>query len=527
MAAATASKENSAPQGFWLLLGRGWRAIILTCFLLLCVRFQLRAIFDAPPDIWPTATLALGAGACGYCFQLTAVFAFLIAIPALGILPVIGLLDCASPPSLVFSALFLGLTLRQSGSLCRRPAAGVCPISPFRAALLATDIIISIILLSLALELARKFGLNGLSQLARSTPERAFGSDLYFIASAFLWLEGLFLFRILCGAGRSFSGQIKSILMASVGLVTFFFALQFWADVPGPYRIPPSTLVRFSPYEDIHAFGSVAVALLAYVLGSWPRLSPVPARHFRLGLRVLAALLLLFFVVQSWSRATWLAGGVALMLFGLLRMPFRWVVALIAAGFLVVVCFNFAPRAALSSRNAYLLRLSSLVRIESLAHKDPARGFLYEKGLAMIRRRPFAGFGIGSFYSSSPAFADPADPYAQTPNFAHNLFLQFAAELGLPAALVLAGLLGFVLGRGFLAAREGGRLGQPGSAALSVAGLVIALAAYLVTQLSANAPNIYITQQFFLWFIAAATLVEAIRAVQPSQEPNLPPAGEV
>jgi O-antigen ligase len=109
----------------------------------------------------------------------------------------------------------------------------------------------------------------------------------------------------------------------------------------------------------------------------------------------------------------------------------------------------------------------------------------------MIAEKPLSGHGIGSFYLSSTRYGEIADPNARVPNFAHNVILQFAAELGMPAALLLTVLLSMAL-----VTTLDGRI-------LRVTPLSLALATYIATQFTSNSLNIYVTHQIYFWFLFA------------------------
>jgi O-antigen ligase len=146
---------------------------------------------------------------------------------------------------------------------------------------------------------------------------------------------------------------------------------------------------------------------------------------------------------------------------------------------------------------------------------------LYRKAFGMIHERPLTGHGIGSFYLKSVNYARADDPYATVPNFAHNFLLQFAAELGVPAAFLLAALIGYALVRGYRHSLR--TLRTPGSD-LTIFGLTMAVTAYLITQMTANALNIYPSNQFFFWFLVAAILMLPVPSADKASGPGLPSA---
>jgi len=150
-----------------------------------------------------------------------------------------------------------------------------------------------------------------------------------------------------------------------------------------------------------------------------------------------------------------------------------------------------------------MARFHSLIRVESLSKKSSARFEIYHKALGMIKSRPWTGFGSGAFYLTSPKFALKNDSMGAEPNFAHNFILQFAAELGIPATLLFCSIIGTAWRKGFRLSRSA--LKDKNGDRVPLA-LFLALTTYLITQMTANSLNIYVSHQFLFWFLIAALL---------------------
>ena len=150
-----------------------------------------------------------------------------------------------------------------------------------------------------------------------------------------------------------------------------------------------------------------------------------------------------------------------------------------------------------ADRNPILYRLGNLARI------DQPRLDLYHKALGMIQERPLVGHGIGSSYRTSVHYARAGDPLATVPDFMHNFLLQIATEQGLPVAAVYAGLLLCLLWWGFRSGSPEGTT-SPDVPSGPIFGAALAFVTYLITQMTANSLNIYVSNQFFFWFLAAA-----------------------
>jgi O-antigen ligase len=251
----------------------------------------------------------------------------------------------------------------------------------------------------------------------------------------------------------------------------------------------------FFPYEDISSFGSVSVALLIYLVASFQAF-----RHRYAVWGVLGICAVLIMVVASWSRATWLAAAVFLLLAVFVRMPRRWAVfALVAVSF-VVFYVNINRSNPTWQHSPYLSRLSALALIENPANKSPSRLDLYHKAFGMIMARPIVGFGIGSFYLVSREFARPGDPLANVSDFAHDVWLQLAAELGIPIAILCLGIFCWALKQGY---RNSRGVIHSHWLELPRLGATLALASYLMTQVTANSLNVYESNQFICWFLVA------------------------
>ncbi|MDW6003101.1 O-antigen ligase family protein [Vibrio mangrovi] len=74
-------------------------------------------------------------------------------------------------------------------------------------------------------------------------------------------------------------------------------------------------------------------------------------------------------------------------------------------------------------------------RLESTSVETETRDQAVQWSLDMIRDYPFTGTGLGSFYSTFPGYSHYNIGYY---NYAHNDYVQFAAETGIPAVVVLS-----------------------------------------------------------------------------------------
>lgn len=549
-----------------------WRAVLYGCFLLLCLRFLVAAVCSGYPytEGWTTLVLIVGGVGLGAWNTVAVLFAFIAAVPLLNGLGYVGLEGIASPPCLVFASLFVGISLRRFAAWCACPVVlsnrvTVSPSNgatasrfdsrPAKTVQLVTDVLITIVLVSFAMQIVRHLGVADFWMKFWTMPVLGYGDPAYFVSSAYVSLEGLFLFRLLCFGQTRLAAWVKPVFIIYGLTLATFMMIQVELRVPDPLLpYSPWTSV-VSPLEDIHSFGSFAVSIFAFFGASWPKRSW--AQTTRTSVWTIG---LLGLVIASWSRATWLVGVICLLLIGGIRFGKRWTIISVALLALALVEINQSAKHELRTHNAYLERLASLALWQNPESKIPTRIYLYKKAVSMICEHPMMGGGVGSFYLSSVRFAWPGDPNANVPNFAHNFLLQLAAELGLPVTALFAALIGYALWRGFRRwrgnegerdrGRERGSAGEDESErvgrsdgptvlpsdgvtvrrchvgtvrqyygateeGLTMLGITMALVAYLITQMTANALNIYVTNQFLFWFLMAALLAGA-RSDPPS-----------
>ena len=528
-------------------LERGWCWLLHAGFLLLCLRFLVAATRETYPDVLPVLVLTAGGLGLSAWRPRAALFAFTISVPLLNGLGYVGLAELPAPVSLVFSGVFVGWTIRQLSGKSEAQEADL-EVTGWKSsrepithnprpgkAVLVIDVLISVVLLSLAVQIARQHGTAGFWTTSWSQPVFGYGDSHYFMTSAFVWLQGLFFFRLLRVQGGDVLAWAKSVFAVYGVTLVVFYLLQLWLHVPEPI----DSITYCSPLEDIHSFGGITVAIFAAALVSWVHRSWAKTI---LNCCYVAAILAL--LVASWSRATWLAGILVLLLIAWIRLPRRWSMAVLALGIMVIAIINLNANRASWQHNGYLARLISLTRMENLINKSPDRLNLYYKTVGMIREHPFVGHGVGSTYLTSVRFARPGDPNADIPNFVHNFLLQMAAELGVPVAALFLALILFALWRGYRKSGARNKFQVPSSKFQdhgggnpeagdekwkaedrranaeairspvsgfryhehAMLGVSMALTAYLITQMTANALNIYVSNQFFFWFLMAALL---------------------
>jgi len=548
------------PKHIFAWCRQGWCCLLQLCFLMLCLRFQLAAFRESYPNCLSVLILAAGAFGMGFWRPHAALFAFTLSVPLLVGLEQTAFLSCPSSPSLVFSGVWIGMEFRylwRVRILNEEPSDGSL-YRIFSVIFIIADILVTSVLLSLSWQILRNQGSAGLWVSFFSRSVFAYSDPLYFITSAFIWLQGLFFLKTLGAQSMdiracdkncrvrtnlTLSVWVKPVFVIYSAIMAVFFLIQLFYHIPEGWAVAGFQ----SPYEDISSFGSIALTVLVFTLAILRR-----SNWSRLTFDVFYLLGLFTMYVSSWSRAAWLAGILFLFLLTCLRLRRRWVFA-----FIVLIIGSIAIANALPSswtRQVYLSRFVTLVRLERPVDKVPGRIMLYKRGLGMVADSPMFGHGIGSFYITSMSYDHRVDTWYIVPDFAHNVFLQIAAEQGVPVALVFSGLCYWALWLGWKTwkitkgknQRTDCRQCQTNSPAkpdrqiknyreasdirifasdieetknrtdvgkkmresdrLTVLGVTFALGAYLMTQMTANSLNVYVSNQFFFWFLLAAVL---------------------
>lgn len=490
------------------ILARGTNIVLVGCFAVLCMRYVFAAFHETAAFPWPMLILTASGLGLGCWRPSAGLFAFTILIPLLSGVVQTGLLGVTSPLSLLFSAIWLGITTRRFFNYeALHESSG---IEAF------TKLLIVIVLLSLAVQIAAHFKAPDFSVQFASRTELGYGEPYYFLTSAFLWLQGLFFFKEAMAielarkpakAASNACDWIKPVCVVYGLTMGIFFVIECFLHIPEGW-----VGIGFqSPFEDISSLGGIAVTLMVFSVASIRK-----ATTFSFSCELALLFVTVVLMIASWSRGTWLAGICFLLLVAWCRLPTRWFALYIAVGVCAVVGISYSANAAVWQRNSYLARLVQLVRIEDISSKSSGRLELWHKATGMISEHPIIGHGIGSFYQSSTRYARPDDPNANTPNFAHNTFLQITAEQGIPAFMLFAGLCGWTLWQGFrMWLQDTNRRFSPSERSSTTLGVTLALAAYLQTQMTANSLNIYASNQFFFWFLMAMLVTQS--SAQPEK----------
>lgn len=136
-------------------------------------------------------------------------------------------------------------------------------------------------------------------------------------------------------------------------------------------------------------------------------------------------------LVVTWARAAWLGAALGLVTLALVGSHTRARVALTAA---CVVLIGLGG-AALPRWPALRAEVRSIGSLQA----NRNRIVLWRTAPKMVADHPLLGTGFGTFSLAYPRYRPPDAPEPNAP-FAHNIFLNFAVETGLPGLAAITGL---------------------------------------------------------------------------------------
>ena len=150
-------------------------------------------------------------------------------------------------------------------------------------------------------------------------------------------------------------------------------------------------------------------------------------------LGILGALLSIWSLGLTFSRGAWLATAAGILFFLFLTRSPRWDFISLGIILVIIACGIFLTIPGKEMR----LEHSSIINMVNY------RENLWEDSWRMILNRPSFGYGPNTFMSEFFDFGRALrGTYAYTPTYAHNCFIQLAAEEGLIGLAVFLGIMG-------------------------------------------------------------------------------------
>jgi O-antigen ligase len=321
-------------------------------------------------------------------------------------------------------------------------------------------------------------------------------NELFGIHASYIFLQGLFLFRLV---------EISS---QGEGDVRFFRAV---------FILQACTIVSFSGYQAI--FGNAGWLDASSFKNRGIHL-PLDDIHSYGSYLILLFSVFLFSIRGAPGNRKWVNGGLTLLLGVCIVLSFSRIACLVLLGVLVIYLGSFLNRKKMAAIAVMVcvvcvwlfILVPDNVRIPgtsySLRHFKATytlmyRVFRWRVTLDMIGVSPLTGLGMGVHYRLYPYYSKDADlpdewrtPAREGPENAHNYFIQFASDLGIPALLLLFWLL-------FLAFRRASKVRPVTLEGNSLRkGLMVGAGGYLVTCIPGH-PLLLSNQQFLFWFAVA------------------------
>lgn len=246
---------------------------------------------------------------------------------------------------------------------------------------------------------------------------------------------------------------------------------------------------------DPNELGSLLVAGLALSVGLAANLRGRPDLKVAVIASGFLCLVGLFFTVSRGAVLALVVANAAAIIFG---GRWRWRILAVSGVILVATIYYFAALAPPESRARITSTTAGETRVEE------GRTTIWDIGWRMIQADPVKGVGAGNFRDEAPRFLIQPGAVTrsdqillETPQVAHNTYLEVLAELGIVGLSMFALLLLFCVGSAHAAARAFSARGDPGGDALARA-LMIAMIGTLTA-------DIFISQEFNkqLWLLLA------------------------
>ncbi len=458
------------------------RALLFIIFYFLCLR-QLIVFYNIIPQedhVWFFLLFLLFLLLIIYN-RVWALYGIFVTVPLFTGLQILHLFYPPIPVySLLFSSFFL---IWLPYRLLTRPV----DLAPETDIGNLTDLLAGIVICSLTVTLA-PFYRDTIGYYLWIYQWEDYNQVLYSLEGAFYLLQGLFFYRV---TEKEFNNQTTFQqffpLIILQGLLLLAFALiQIIFNWPAKLY----GFAVFSPFYDIHSYGSYLAPVFFILLS----LSLFKKNLFI----ILLCLSLLILSILSFSRTTWAAiliGGIGFLVFSARKKKYLAIPVIMGIVFLIASVFIQA--ASPQFTNSYLNRFSQLLTLYQLDD----RLSLWTRAINIILDFPITGSGIGTFYRYSVLYQDwDTSILRNVQENAHNYFLQFAADLGLPALIILFSIFFYSFKIGFWVIsrdQENGPL---------VKGILFGLLAYLITCLAGH-PLILPHQQLLFWFLLALLVV--------------------
>jgi len=476
-----------------------WFRIILE--LLRCMVFigfyflSIRMVFVTLTHTTPIVSMVVGSVAVVIAILALwkmewALYVFVIFIPVVSGLQTIGFMKGLPLLSVGFASVFLAW-LPKMWAWEKEELAPGTEIGNL------VDVLSGIILLSLIMLLI-PYPIDFVFSRVWCYPLVGQNQSLYGIDGSYVILQGLFFYRVIALEIRE-ARVWKRILPVIYGqsLIIIGFSLFQW--VYGVPRMHWGLYGIKAPFDDIHSYGSYVIVLfflflvLSFKDGGIQRWTN-------------GALAGIFVVLLIWSGGNGtlvalLLIGIAFLANALKKKYFIVIASFLAIGAVLIIVF---PSIITKSDYPIIKRYHKSLDIKNVFKDLSSRFLLWDRAIGIIEEFPVTGAGIGKFYRISPLYQDQEikrwKKWADWHENTHNYYLQFGAELGIPALLIFLGVIFYTYRAGFEVLRH------KMEHRCITKGLLYGLSAYFITMLTSH-PLLLSNQQFLFWFVIAVISV--------------------
>ncbi len=250
--------------------------------------------------------------------------------------------------------------------------------------------------------------------------------------------------------------QLRQLIYLIIGVATFlsifglfktFGANPFpWWDYAELTKDLPSVSSTFGNYNHLAGYLEMAIPL---ILG----LFLAGFRGVRLFLMIYLTSLMLAAIILSLSRGGWIGSLIGLVFMAVALATNRYfqhrkLIAALAGGFLVVAVVVLASTPAVERIRTFEQRGET--------PNFRARVTVWGGTVEMIKDHPLLGTGPGTFAIVFTKYQPPG--FASRYFMAHNDYLHFTSEVGLPLVAILAWMIIALYRRGFTKLKEPSRL---------------------------------------------------------------------
>jgi len=328
---------------------------------------------------------------------------------------------------------------------------------------------------------------------------------LYCIDGSYVLLQGLLFYRVLeleIKAERMWR-WVLPVLYVQASLIMGFSLFQWIYRVPimkvwAHFGItsPMGRFGIFSPFDDIHSYGSYVLVLFFFFLCLSLREGKV--QKLVNGLFAGIIFVLLIWAGSNGTLMAMFAVGVLFLANTLRKRHFIVIVSCLAIGAVSIIVFpSIVTKSGLPVVQRYGRSLD-LLDIRNVSKVFSARSLLWDRAAGIMKEFPVTGAGIGTFYRISPLYHDLEikewKSRAKWRENIHNYYLQLGADLGIPALLIFLGIIFYTYRAGFEVLR------QKEASGYIIKGLLFGLGGYLITMLTSH-PLLLSNQQFLFWFL--------------------------